>query len=570
MVSGEVVSRRYAMALAAAAMAVFTVACELRLPPMRGGSARQTRVSRGPGLLAPQIPDPPAQAIRISYLQDGVSFRAAGSETWSRAELNRPMVTGDALWADVAARAELHVASVALRMDARTSLEILRFDDRTVQAKVTEGVVVVRVRRLEPDDVIEIDTPNAAVTLLEPGEYRLDVSPGMDTTFVTVRTGSAEVSGSHIDFMLHPGQRANVAGPDAVEYGIAAEMERDAFDEFCRMRDAREDRTESAQHAPGAMNGLYDLDDAGSWREDSELGALWTPRGLPAGWSPYRFGHWAWIEPWGWTWIDQAPWGFAPLHYGRWVFQNGAWSWSPGPREARPVYAPALVVFAAGGGAGFRYLFWIGGAGVAWLPLGPGERYGPPCRCTVPYLADINAGADAEPGRYANIGIAGALVAVPYEVFVRGQFVADEAVSISAQSAGRARIDGSVPPVTPIEQSLAPQRDRFVLPPPERTKTTTVLARIEPALRSVPFRLRQPLLKLHPGRPLDAAELKNLRPAAGTERRADVRPARLGMTQSEPVTPPVLAPTQEEERRQRVSDARRRSAIQQELNRAKR
>lgn len=558
------VALRYALAVLGALL--FTAACQLQLPRMRPVHERAA-APRAPGLLTPQIPDPPSQALRISYLKDGVSFRAAGSQTWSRAELNRPIVEGDALWADVAARAELHVASAALRMDARTYLEILRFDDRTVQAKVTEGVVNVRVRRLESNDVFEIDTPNAAVTFLGPGEYRLDIQPAMDTTFVTVRSGEAEVSGTHLDFTVHAKERANISGSDAMEYGIAAPAVRDAFDEFCEMRDVREDRSVSAQYVAAGVNGFYDLDDFGAWHEDAEPGPRWTPRGLPEHWAPYRFGHWAWTEPWGWTWIDDAPWGFAPFHYGRWAFRDGAWSWFPGPRNTRPVYAPALVLFAGGGRPGFRYFFWIEGPGVAWFPLAPGERYVPPYRCSPSYLANINAGAGLAPGHYANLSVEGAFTAVPREVFVCGRSAEDRAAPVSAGRAERAIVEGSTPPVAPTEESLAPRTDRFVLEPPERTQTTAVLGRMEPAPRPLAFRLKQPLLDAHPGRPLEATELENLRKAAPEQPRADVRPARLGMTQPEPVAPPVLAPTPEEERRQQSEDARRLRAIQRESSR---
>ena len=34
-------------------------------------------------------------------------------------------------------------------------------------------------------------------------------------------------------------------------------------------------------------------------------------------------GRWVWTEPWGWTWVDDQPWGFAPSHYGRWVNMAG-------------------------------------------------------------------------------------------------------------------------------------------------------------------------------------------------------------------------------------------------------
>ena len=105
----------------------------------------------------------------------------------------------------------------------------------------------------------------------------------------------------------------------------------------------------SVRYVPRAMIGVEDLDDNGTWSIVAAYGTVWVPR-VPAGWAPYRFGHWAWIEPWGWTWIDDAPWGFAPFHYGRWAFVGDRWVWIPGAIVARPVYAPALVVFVGGNG----------------------------------------------------------------------------------------------------------------------------------------------------------------------------------------------------------------------------
>ena len=83
------------------------------------------------------------------------------------------------------------------------------------------------------------------------------------------------------------------------------------------------------------------------WSEAPEYGPVWRPRTVEIGWAPYRDGRWAWVEPWGWTWIDDAPWGFAPFHYGRWAMVGGGWVWVPGRMVVgvRPVYAPALVVF---------------------------------------------------------------------------------------------------------------------------------------------------------------------------------------------------------------------------------
>src|SRR5207245_1389824 len=89
--------------------------------------------------------------------------------------------------------------------------------------------------------------------------------------------------------------------------------------------------------------------------------AVWVPRSMIVGWAPYRYGHWAWVDPWGWTWIDDAPWGFAPFHYGRWVYVDGGWGWVPGHVVARPVYAPALVAFV--GGRNWSVAIGLGGGG---------------------------------------------------------------------------------------------------------------------------------------------------------------------------------------------------------------
>ncbi|MGH6638165.1 MAG: DUF6600 domain-containing protein, partial [Polaromonas sp.] len=116
---------------------------------------------------------------------------------------------------------------------------------------------------------------------------------------------------------------------------------------------------------------------------------------LPLNWAPYRMGHWSWIAPWGWTWIDDAPWGFAPFHYGRWAQIGARWCWVPGRLAARPVYAPALVVFVGGSSGGVHWNIAIGSGGLArpavgWFPLAPGEAFRPAYRVSPRYVTQVN------------------------------------------------------------------------------------------------------------------------------------------------------------------------------------
>jgi hypothetical protein len=54
-----------------------------------------------------QQDDPPSRVARIAYIQGSISFEPAGEPVWVQAVANRPMTTGDKLWADTDSRAEL-------------------------------------------------------------------------------------------------------------------------------------------------------------------------------------------------------------------------------------------------------------------------------------------------------------------------------------------------------------------------------------------------------------------------------------------------------------------------------
>jgi len=67
-------------------------------------------------------------------------------------------------------------------LSAYTAFEFLNLDDQTVQIRLSEGTLMVRLRDLAQDQIFEVDTPNLAFTLDRPGEYRIDVDPNSQTT----------------------------------------------------------------------------------------------------------------------------------------------------------------------------------------------------------------------------------------------------------------------------------------------------------------------------------------------------------------------------------------------------
>lgn len=329
--------------------------------------------------------DPPGRVGRLDYSQGSVSFRPAGEDDWVTAVPNRPIVSGDDLWADENSRAEVHVGSTALRLGPRTGITFLTLDDRNTQIRLAQGSLILRVRHLDDDDNYEVDTPNLAFTLLQPGEYRLNVSEDGGQTNIVVWHGRGRVTGGGYTYTVVADQYATFTGnQDHLDYDLGQLPRRDDLDDWAFDRDSHEDRADSANYVSREMTGYEDLDEYGDWSYVAGYGPCWRPRGLAVGWAPYRFGHWIYVSPWGWTWVEDEPWGYAPFHYGRWAFADDGWFWVPGPVVVRPVWAPAMVAF-VGGGPGVAV-----GVGVGWFPLAPGEVYVPGYQVSRTYVNQVN------------------------------------------------------------------------------------------------------------------------------------------------------------------------------------
>jgi hypothetical protein len=314
--------------------------------------------------LADDQSDAPGRVARLSYADGSVSLQPAGVDDWADAAINRPLTTGDKLWTDQSSRAELDIGSAAIRLGSTTGLSFLNLDDQSAQLNVTAGTAIVHVRDLGENQSFEIDTPNVAVLLQSPGDYRVEVNDSGNSTVVKVSNGDAQVSATGQTVPLHTQQALAFNGTDQVNVDQASVGAPDALDSWSIDRDHRSEQAEAqaSQYISPDVAGADDLAQYGTWDSTPEYGDVWTPTAVPVGWSPYQDGRWVWVSPWGWTWVDAAPWGFAPFHYGRWAYRGTRWCWVPGPRHVRQVYAPALVA-------------WVGspGASVGWFPLGPRE-----------------------------------------------------------------------------------------------------------------------------------------------------------------------------------------------------
>jgi len=137
-----------------------------------------------PSRAAADDDDPPSRVARLSYMSGAVSFSPAGTDDWVTPVVNRPITTGDKLWADKGARAEMSIGTAYIRLGDETGFSFLNLDDRTTQIRVTEGVINLRVKRLDQDEIVEVDTPNLAVNVRLQGFYTIKVNGYGDATII--------------------------------------------------------------------------------------------------------------------------------------------------------------------------------------------------------------------------------------------------------------------------------------------------------------------------------------------------------------------------------------------------
>ena len=387
---------------------------------------------------APAAEAPPGRVGRLSLVSGNVSIRA--SNAWADAVLNLPLSAGDSLRTGAQARAEIEIGADTVDLSADTEMEITQLNDLVMRVTVVRGRIGLALTQLGAGESVEVDVARQGVALVEPGRYDIDAGRPR----ITVFEGAARLVDGDANVAVKSGDMALLADTPATA-AIEPALQ-DDFVEWCESREFDEARLAAPYYISPSMTGFAELDAAGSWESTSEYGTVWVPKRVRADWAPYRDGHWRWIAPWGWTWIDDQPWGFAPFHYGRWALIGEHWAWVPGSFVPRPVYVPAVVAFLGTAGVGLSVADLTGPA-IAWFPLAPGEAYWPSYTRDLDYVRNANLGnvvdvgaiqmdANGEPplevvdGHFANRQFASV---VPRPVFVNGGPVAPALLSLPEQ-----------------------------------------------------------------------------------------------------------------------------------------
>jgi hypothetical protein len=320
------------------------------------------------GLTGPGWADDSATPLfgRISAI-DGAVLYHSPEGAWGPALINEPVAAGVGLRVPRDAEAEWRDPGARIALAPASELRVLRLDGAVLQLALLNGRIGIHLDEAASTRTVEIDLPHGGVWLDAPGDYDIVAGDAKLAPAIQVIAGKARVGG----------------GLDDAAFIAAAA---DRFSAWWRAQDNGADLTagEKSANVPGTAA----LAGAGRWEHYRRLGDVWFPGDIAEDWVPYRDGAWRYLPPWGWTWIDSAPWGFAPSHYGRWARIGDRWGWVPGSELDAADYSPAVVAFLGTAGIGLSRPGDIGATpAVAWFPLAPEET--------------IDAEADAD-GRYKN------------------------------------------------------------------------------------------------------------------------------------------------------------------------
>lgn len=343
--------------------------------------------------------DPPALAARVAELSGVAWLYDTDNREWTPLTRNQTVSEGDRLHTDANGRVTVRLGSTSIWLDGRSDVLIAQMDEGRVVLQLDTGRMGLRLRSREAVIETSVLTREGRIFAEGEGLYRIDQLDRATritalqgrVRFESDRNGNPQFAslreGEQADFRANDGARPN--GQRAL---------RDPFNDFLIAQSNALANSYAIDQGflSSEMTGAEDLDQYGRWEAGTEYGNIWYPTRVARDWEPYRDGRWVWTRQWGWSWVDDTPWGFAPFHFGRWVNVRGRWAWAPGRYERRPVYAPALVTWTHG---------WPGNAvgpspnrrppRSGWKPLSPGDTYVPGYNLSPGYANRINNGTTA-------------------------------------------------------------------------------------------------------------------------------------------------------------------------------
>ena len=322
---------------------------------------------------APLAPERPAGRVGYAHVTAAEGTGSVLSDAKGRTEMqiNLPLAEGDQLVTRSAGRAEVELADgnrvqiageSGVRFDALAGEQGSGAEESALT--LLEGSIAVETGTFAGNRAFRVDTPDASVYVTSGAQARINLDPHRGTT-VIARRGTFDVQTRAGSIPVEAGQYVIVRGDDQPELARGT-FSRDRFDVWVAQRSETILQAHNSASARYLNDEAYDedvavLDHYGSWDYSPTYETnVWRPD-VSSDWSPYSDGYWDYT-PAGATWVDNAPWGWFPHHYGNWFFDAGfgSWCWSPAS-----IYSPGWVYWGFSGGY------------TGWCPIGYYSYYAP-------------------------------------------------------------------------------------------------------------------------------------------------------------------------------------------------
>ena len=359
----------------------------------------------------------PAQAgredlLHLNLMNGNVQVKTEDTDDWVPASVNMPLRVGDRLWVPAGARAELMMRNGStLRLDEQSVLDIDALDEDNADFYLEMGRLYVNFRGAS-ERCLRVDTPEASVRAQNRAIFRVDLPDGSEFSDVAVLKGSVTVQTKQEIRRVDEGLQVSLRNGKYPE--ITSIFPPDEWEQWNRGRDEVYASNQSDSYLPEELRPYgASLDPYGTWVYVPIYGYCWRPRvAVSDGWAPYRNGRWYWMGG-NYVWLSYEPWGYVPHHYGRWHYATSfGWVWLP-PAAAAVHWGPGYVGWA------------VSGAHVAWVPLGPRDRYPGHNGYRGVYAGGAWATGHVPIHKtvYQNIHVHNAVNVVRNETFIRGRHV---------------------------------------------------------------------------------------------------------------------------------------------------
>jgi hypothetical protein len=240
-----------------------------------------------------EVPTPPGRVGNLSLRSGNVGLRV-GPDRLTDAEVNQPVFTGERSGPTHDPRRD-PIGGNTIDLSNGTEIEIASLTDQ-----LPKSPFATTRSSSAPDRYGETVDRCSARRHLAAGFGRLRYRRGRAISRRgSVFDGAAHLSGPAGPRGIKAGQMAVLTGSDDASATIEPAAP-DEFVEWSRGRDYDETRLAAPYYVSPYMAGFAELDAAGLWKISAEYGPVWFPTGSEE-WTPYRFGHWSWMAPWGWT-----------------------------------------------------------------------------------------------------------------------------------------------------------------------------------------------------------------------------------------------------------------------------